>query len=75
MNILLFLNMGHGEIILISVILLPFALTLFCLVDIVRSEFKDNTTKLLWVIIVLVAPFIGSIIYLIIGRKHKVLRA
>lgn len=73
METLVFLNFGIGtpEIILIFVAGLPFILTLVCLVDIIKSDFKDNTTKLLWVVIVLLAPVIGSILYLLLGRKQK----
>lgn len=68
---LLFLGLGFGELILILIISSSFLLVLACLIDIVRSEFKDNITKLLWVIIVLVAPLIGSLLYLLLGRKQK----
>lgn len=71
MNNLLFLNLGMGEAIILLVVCSTFFLGLFCLIDIVRSEFKDNVTKLLWVIIVLIAPLIGSILYLLLGRNQK----
>jgi hypothetical protein len=48
-----------------------FALIAFCLIAILRSDFKDNTNKLIWVLVVLLAPFIGSILYLAIGRNSK----
>jgi hypothetical protein len=47
-------------------------LALFCLIDIIRSDFKDSVTKLLWALIVLFFPFIGSIVYLVIGRNSKI---
>lgn len=69
---LLFLNLGTPEIIMISLYaLLPFFLIVYCLIDIVRSDFKDLGTKFLWIIIVLVAPILGSVIYLLIGKKQK----
>jgi len=67
---LLFLNISGPELI---VVLIPVLLIIFCLIDIVRSDFKDNTTKLLWIIIVLVAPLLGSLLYLLFGRKQRLL--
>jgi hypothetical protein len=74
MNILTFFEFTAPEIMLVAACMLAFPLlTLFCLVDILRADFKDSTTKLLWVLVVLFAPFLGSVIYLIIGRKTKVI--
>ena len=35
------------------------------------GEFKDNTNKIVWIIIILVLYPIGWILYLIFGRKQK----
>jgi len=72
MKNLLFLNLGTPEIILILFIgVLPLILALICLIDILKSDFKDTTTKLIWILIVLVAPVIGSLIYIFFGKKQK----
>ncbi|MXV14863.1 PLD nuclease N-terminal domain-containing protein [Hufsiella ginkgonis] len=55
-------------------ILLPLLLILYSIVDILRAEFKNENSKLLWIIIVLVAPVLGSIIYLGAGDSFKVPR-
>lgn len=72
MSTTLFLNLGTPELLIIFLVVLPVFLIIYCLTDIMRSDFKDSTTKLLWVIIVLVAPFIGSIIYIMLGKNQKV---
>ena len=73
MENLLFLNLGTPEIIIITFIgVLPLILALICLIDILKSNFKDTTTKLIWVLIVLVAPIIGSLIYLFFGKRQKI---
>jgi len=69
MQILGFLNLGTGEAVLLSVIALPFLFTLYCVIDIVRTEFKDGNSKILFLILVLLAPLIGSIVYLILRRS------
>jgi hypothetical protein len=65
-------GLGAPEIILLMIPLSYFALIAYCLVDILRSDFKDSTNKLIWVLVVLLAPFLGSILYLAIGRNSKV---
>ena len=67
----LFLNIGGPEIILI-LILIVLSLPLFCILDIIRSKFQTPNANILWIIVVLVAPVIGSILYLTWGRSQKV---
>ena len=46
------------------------SLFLYCLIDILNNKFKDNE-KVVWVVLVVLLPFIGSVLYLLIGRNHK----
>jgi hypothetical protein len=72
MNTLAFFEFSSSELWLIAGIGLVYPLlVIYCLVDIVRSDFKDSTTKLIWVLIVLFAPFLGSVAYLVVGRQSK----
>jgi hypothetical protein len=72
MQKLLFLDsLGLPEIILLMIPITYFALIAYCLIDILRSDFKDNINKLIWVLVVLFAPFLGSILYLAMGRGSK----
>jgi len=64
-----FLGVDRSLIIILFVVNL--ALLLLALVDILRSGFKRNY-KPLWILAVLLLPFLGSLGYLIIGRKHKI---
>ena len=50
---------------------LPLILTIHSLQDIIRSTFQDPTNKIIWVIIVLLAPVFGSLAYLFWGSKQK----
>lgn len=47
-------------------------LFLWALIDLLKSSFKASNTKLMWVLILLFIPLLGSVLYLIIGRKQKV---
>ena len=68
------MGLGAAEIFLLLVAIAYWGLLIFCLIDVVRANFKDSTTKLLWVVIILFAPFIGSVLYLAIGRKNKLVK-
>lgn len=62
-------NMGGGSILLFGLLYLIF--WVYCLVDILKSNFKDPNMKLIWILIILFAQLIGPIIYLVIGKNHK----
>lgn len=66
--------LGAGEIILILlfffVVAVPFALMITALVDIMKSSLQSND-KLLWVLIVILVPVFGAIIYFIMGKRRK----
>ncbi|WP_395627390.1 PLDc N-terminal domain-containing protein [Daejeonella sp.] len=48
-----------------------FILIVVTLMDLLKSRIPTNT-KLLWLIVILLAPVLGSIIYLILGRNNKI---
>lgn len=50
--------------------LMPLILTVSALVSIVKNG-TDNANKLIWVIIVIFMPILGSILYFIIGRPKQ----
>ena len=71
---LLSINLVFPEIIMILfIVAFPLMLILYCLLDITHSTFQDPTNKIIWAVIVLLAPIIGSLAYLIWGRKQKIL--
>ena len=73
METMLFLNLGGPEIIII-LLAVGFSLifTVYCIIDIVRSNFSDQTNKILWIIIVLLmSQLIGPLLYLVWGRNQK----
>ena len=58
--------LGIWQIIMLIVIALP----VIALISILRNEFK-NHDKLIWVLVVLFLPFLGPILYFIIGRPKR----
>lgn len=47
-----------------------FILIVVTLLELLKSRIPTNT-KLLWLIVILLAPVLGSIIYLLVGRNNK----
>jgi hypothetical protein len=72
-NILLFISgIGGTELLLIFLFLaLPGILWLWAIIDVLKSDFKDSINKLIWIIVIAFIPFLGAILYLLIGRSQK----
>jgi hypothetical protein len=62
---------GLGLLLSIFIILCVCLLWIIALADILRSEFKGND-KVVWVVVVIFFPFLGSILYFLIGRSQKI---
>ena len=64
---------GPWQIILIVVFgVFGLILPLIALIDILRSDFKNNNDKIIWVLVVLFFNILGSLLYFTIGRKQRV---
>lgn len=63
---------GPGAILLVFIFvgLFVFLLPVMALISILKNRFNDND-KLIWVLIVLLLPILGSILYFIIGRHQR----
>lgn len=59
---------GAGEYAIIAIMLLLPAIALF---DILQNQFKHQTIKLIWALVVIFLPLFGPIIYYVIGRTQK----
>ncbi len=64
---------GMGLLMILFIAVLVLILPLIALIDIIRNDF-DGNNKLLWVLIVLFLPFLGSIIYFLIGKNQRTRR-
>jgi len=61
---------GVTEVIIILLLLVVLILPIIALVNILRNKFKNND-KLVWVVIVILIPLIGSILYFALGERSK----
>ncbi|GGZ34716.1 hypothetical protein GCM10007049_30120 [Echinicola pacifica] len=43
------------------------------IIDVVRSRFHTDRDKVLWLLIVILVPFIGTILWFLIGRGKAIL--
>lgn len=48
-----------------------FVLWLWALVDIITSKFQETLMQIIWLLVVFFLPFIGVILYLLIGKSMK----
>ncbi len=71
---LLFLNIGIQEMILIMILasltFIPTILIIVSILDILKRQFKDNSDKVLMVVLIFFLPIIGSCLYLFSLRHN-----
>jgi len=63
-------QMGVFGYALIAIILLCLLLWLAALISIIRNEFVGANEKLMWAVLVVFLPFVGTILYYAIGVKR-----
>ena len=75
MDNLLFLNIGGAEMLVMLIVglftLIPLTLMVIAFIDLFKRDFKENKLDRIFIALMIIfAPFLGSIIYLISIRKH-----
>ena len=77
MSTYIFSMPGGAEWILIIValalVLASIVFWIYTIVDIVKSNFQDETTKIIWLLVVVLIGILGSLIYWIFGRSGRVI--
>lgn len=58
-------------IIIYGLLFLGIILTIWALIDSLISKFETETTKIIWIIVLIFVPF-GFLFYYFIGRKQKI---
>jgi len=66
---------GGMEWILVLLGIFLIAFPIWAIVDVIRSDFKQPDNKLLWVLLIIVLPLIGSVIYYYMRDKQKIARS
>lgn len=62
---------GGGLIITLMVILFIFLFPLLALISVLTNEFRGNE-KIMWVLIIIFLPFLGSLLYFLVGRDKRI---
>ena len=60
-------------IVALALVLASIGFWIYTIVDIVKSKFQDETTKIIWLLVVVLIGIPGSLIYLIFGRSGRVI--
>ena len=75
MSFLLFQNelvgIGVGLFVVLIAIAM-FAFWVWTLIDAIKGNFKGENDKIIWILVIVLAGILGSIIYLAVGRKNKI---
>ena len=66
-----FMVIGAWQFLIILVSIFFLVMPLCALVSILKNDFKDND-KIIWVLIVLFLPFLGTLLYFILGNPKRI---
>lgn len=64
---------GWGLFLTLFVILFVILLPLMALISVLTNEFRGND-KIMWVLIIIFLPFLGSVLYFLVGRDRRINR-
>ncbi len=64
---------GTTEIIMAIFAILPLLILVpFTIIDSLRSARLSVVQKIAWIVFIIIAPYLGAIVYLLWGRKQKI---
>ena len=58
-----------GKIAVLGLFFFPLLVSLFAVKDILQNKELQNNSKLLWIVIVILIPLAGAIIYFFFGKS------
>lgn len=65
-------ELGTSEIVMVIIAILPLlVLVPFTIIDSLRSPHLSVIQKFAWILFIIIAPYLGAILYLLWGRKQK----
>lgn len=56
---------------LLFIIVGVFAIWIWAMIDIITSKFKEDLMQIVWLLVVFFLPFLGVLLYLLIGLSMK----
>ena len=61
---------GGGILLTVLVILFIFLLPILALISALMNTFPGNE-KIIWILLIIFLPFLGSVLYFVIGRNQR----
>ncbi len=46
---------------------------IFTIFDVIRSKFSNSSDRLVWILIVVLVPLLGTILWFLVGRNKRLL--
>lgn len=71
----LLFNFVGPEIFIVLLVLIMLSCWIWAIVDVVRSEFKSPNDKILYLVLTLAFPLVGTSVYYFYGQKQKAISA
>ena len=75
-NILALMGLGGQEMLfMLFLLLVPvgwLACSFIALANVLQSNFRGNSDKLIWVLVILFLPYFGPLLYFTIGRQQRI---
>ena len=62
---------GYWQILIILIFIFALLLPIIALIDILRNEFTGSN-KIVWVLLVILLPLMGTLLYFAIGTQQKI---
>ncbi|MDD5051457.1 MAG: SHOCT domain-containing protein [Sulfuricurvum sp.] len=56
---------------LLFIVIGLFTIWIWAMIDIITSKFNEDVMQIIWLLVVFFLPFIGVLLYLLIGRTMK----
>ena len=63
--------MHFNESLIILIFVVPFILMVIAVVDLVKRDFNNSTDKIVWLLISVLIPVVGPLMYLLFGKKKS----
>jgi len=64
---------GAGILMILFFIFFILLLPLLALISVLMNDFRGND-KIMWVLIIIFLPFLGSVLYFLVGRDRRINR-
>lgn len=63
---------GFGFLVMFLFWIASIILWIAAFIDILKSDFKGGSDKIVWLLVVVFLPLVGAILYFVIGKTQKI---